>query len=141
MRTRNESKIAKSVLFVCVENACRSQMAEGFLEHFGKERIEAYSAGSRPADQVNPLAIKAMRERGIDVSRQRPKGFDELPQFEFNYIITMGCKDACPSIPAKARIEWDISDPKGKSLETFREVRDEIGGRVEELVRVIFQDS
>ena len=140
MPTQNESAMEKRVRFIYVENACRSQMAEGFAKHYGKGGIEAYSACSRPGDRVNPSAVRAMREKGIGISRQKPKGFDQVPQIEFDYVITMGCQDACPIIPAKARIEWDIPDPRGKSIDAFRDARDEIGRKVEELVEVIFRN-
>jgi len=107
------------ILFVCVENACRSQMAEGFAREYGKGKVEAYSAGTRPAEQVNPNAVKAMQEAGIDISRQTSKGFDDLPPVEFDYIVTMGCGDECPNIPAKQRLDWKIPSPKGRPLEAF----------------------
>jgi len=107
------------ILFVCVENACRSQMAEGFAREYGKGKVEAYSAGTHPAGQVNPNAIKAMREAGIDISRQASKGFDALPQIEFDTVVTMGCGDECPSLPAKQRLDWKIPSPKGRPLEAF----------------------
>ena len=105
---------AKKILSVCVENAGRSQMAQGFAEAFGKGNVEVYSAGSRPASQINPMAIEAMKEKGIDLSGRLPKGLNDLPPVEMDYLITMGCEETCPAIPAKKFIEWQIPDPKGK---------------------------
>ena len=129
-------------MFVCVENSCRSQMAEGFAKKHGGDKIEAFSAGSKPAGIVSPDAIKVMKEIGIDISDQTSKGFELLPYNKFDYIVTMGCKDVypeqsrgvCPYIPAKERIDWEIEDPKGKGLEVFRKVRDEIGNKVKGLL-------
>jgi glutathione/glutaredoxin type arsenate reductase len=126
----NKSK----VLFVCVENSCRSQMAEGFAKKHGGDKIEAFSAGSKPAGIVNPDAIKVMKEIGIDISDQTSKGFELLPYNKFDYIVTMGCQDTCPYFPAQKKVEWQIEDPKGKGLEVFRKVRDEIGKKVKELL-------
>ena len=116
----------KTVLFVCVENSCRSQMAEGIVRHFGKGILEAYSAGSKPSGIINPGALEVMREFGIDISKQKSKGFSDLPIKIFDYVITLGCKDICPFVPADKHIEWEIDDPKGKDLDFFRKVRDEI---------------
>ncbi len=122
------------LLFVCVENSCRSQMAEGFAKYYGKE-ISVYSAGSRPSGGVNPMAVDVMEEKGIDISNQKSKGLDALPRDDFDFVITMGCGDNCPTVSAKKRIEWRIKDPKGASIEVFREVRDEIEKKVLELLR------
>jgi arsenate reductase len=124
----------KRVLFVCIENSCRSQMAEGFARQLGRGILEVYSAGSKPSGIVNPDAIKAMREAGIDISRQQSKGFNDLPVKEFDHVVTLGCRDTCPFIPAKKHIEWQIDDPKGKSADEFRKTRDEIRGKVKELI-------
>lgn len=121
------------VLFVCVENSCRSQMAEGWARHLFGDKIEAYSAGSKPSGIVNPDAIKVMAEIGIDISGQKSKGFNDLPIKEFDYVITMGCQDSCPFFPAKEHLDWQIEDPKGKGIDVFRRVRDEIGKKVKEL--------
>ncbi len=107
------------ILFVCVENSCRSQMAEGFAREFGKGKLEAYSAGTHPSGVVNPNAIKAMQEQGIDISRHVSKGFDQLPTLEFDYVVTMGCGEECPNIPATHRLDWKISSPHGRPLEAF----------------------
>src|SRR3989338_134776 len=130
------------ILFVCVENSCRSQMAEGFARYYGKEMslrakseaISVYSAGSRPSGVINPMAVDVMKEKGIDISNQKSKGLDALPRDDFDFVITMGCGDNCPTVSAKKRIEWRIKDPKGASIEGFREVRDEIEKKVLELM-------
>ncbi len=114
----------KKILFVCVENAGRSQMAQGFAEAFGKERAEVYSAGSRPATEINPMAIEVMKERGIDLSGRRPKGLNDLPPIEMDYLVTMGCEETCPAVPAKKIIEWEIPGPKGKPIDEVRRIRD-----------------
>lgn len=124
----------KNILFVCIENSCRSQMAEGWARHLGRERVKAFSAGSRPSGKVNEGAIAVMKERGIDLSGQASKGFDGLPELAWDYVITMGCGDACPFVPARARMDWDIPDPKDKPIEFFRLVRDEIERRVAQLL-------
>jgi len=120
----------KKVLFVCVENSCRSQMADGFAKVFGQGQIESYSAGSRPSSKVNPDAITVMQEAGVDISTARTKGFSDLPVKQFDYLITMGCQDTCPFVPAKEHIDWQITDPKGKDLDFFRKTRDEIREKV-----------
>ena len=124
----------RKILFVCVENSCRSQMAEGFAKKHGGDKIEAFSAGSKPAGIVSPDAIKVMKEIGIDISDQTSKGFELLPYNKFDYIVTMGCQDTCPYFPAQKKVEWQIEDPKGKGTEVFRKVRDEIGSKVKELL-------
>lgn len=124
----------KNILFVCIENSCRSQMAEGWARHLGRGRVQAFSAGSRPSGKVNQTAVAVMKERGIDLSSQASKGFDALPDLTWDYVITMGCGDECPFVPARARIDWDIPDPKEKPIEVFRTVRDEIERRVKQLM-------
>lgn len=109
-------------------------MAEGFARFYGKGRIAAYSAGSRPSGKVNEMALQVMKEAGIDISLQASKGFDDLPYKEFDIVVTMGCGDECPFVPASRRIDWQIRDPKGKPVEFFREVRNEIKERVLELI-------
>ena len=123
------------ILFVCVENSCRSQMAEGFAKKYGGDKIEAYSAGSKPSGIVNLDAVKVMDEIGIDITGQKSKGFMDLPYQAFDYIVTMGCQDTCPYFPAKEKFDWQIEDPKGKGVEIFRKVRDEIGNKVKELLK------
>ena len=127
----------KKVLFVCVENSCRSQIAEGFAKSLGTNVIEAYSAGSRPSGKVNPTAIQVMQEIGIDISGQKSKGFLELPVKGFDYVITLGCQDICPFVPASEHIEWQISDTKDKGIDYFRKVRDEIKCEVEKLIQKV----
>lgn len=129
---------APRLLFVCVENSCRSQMAEGFARALGKTQVSPFSAGSKPSGQVNPRAIQFMGERGIDLTLQASKGLDDLPAgTKWDYIVTMGCGDACPSLPARHRIDWDLPDPKHVSDEEFRGVRD----RIESLVAKLIDDA
>jgi len=109
-------------------------MAEGFARKYGGDEFEVFSAGSKPSGIVNPDAIKVMKEIGIDISDQTSKGFELLPYNKFDYIVTMGCKDVCPYFPAKERIDWEIEDPKGKNLENFIKVRNEIEMKVKELL-------
>jgi len=123
------------ILFVCIENACRSQMAEGFAKFYGREKVEVFSAGSNPSGEVDQIAIEVMKEKGIDISEQKSKGFKELPYKDFDYVITMGCGDVCPFVPAKERIEWEIEDPKGKSKEELRQTRDKIENKVKEFLK------
>ena len=122
------------VLFVCVENARRSQMAEGFAESFAQGKIEVYSAGSRPAGQVDPLVIEVMKEKGIDISAKRPKSLNDLPAMEMHYLVTMGCEETCPAAPARKIIEWEIPDPKGKPIDEVRRIRDMIEAKVKMLL-------
>lgn len=121
------------IVFVCVENSCRSQMAEGFARYYGTGKAECFSSGSRPSGKVNETAVQVMKEIGIDISKQDSKGFDALPYKEFDVLVTMGCGDECPFVPAKKRSDWKIRDPKGMPIEFFREVRDEIKEKVLEL--------
>ena len=124
----------KHILFICVENACRSQIAEAFARHYGKGRIAAYSAGSRPRGQVDAGAIEVMQERGLDLILHRSKGLADLPSVTWDAIVTMGCGDACPSVPAKARLDWQIPDPARQPPEVYRQVRDLIDGAVKALL-------
>lgn len=123
-----------SILFICVENSCRSQMAEGFARALGGDKIESFSAGSRPSSIVNPDAIVTMKEAGIDISGQFSKGFPDLPRQDFDYVVTMGCQDVCPFFPAKQELTWDIPDPKGRGPVFFRTVRDQIKKHIKELL-------
>jgi len=125
------------VLFVCVENARRSQMAEGFANAFGQGRLEVYSGGSSPSSQIDPLVIKVMKEKGIDLSGKQPKGLNDLPPVEMDYLVTMGCEETCPAVLAKQVIEWQIPDPKGKPIEVFRQLRDLIEEKVRTLLNEI----
>ena len=123
-----------SVLFVCVHNAGRSQMAAGFLTHLAGDRIEVRSAGSLPADQVNPAAVEAMKEVGIDISGRRPKVLTTEVVQASDYVITMGCGDACPVFPGKKYLDWALEDPAGQGVEAVRPIRDEIRTLVEGLI-------
>ena len=127
----------KKVLFVCVENSCRSQMAEGFARLFGKGIFEPYSAGSKPFGRVDPMAVEVMKEAGIDISSQKSKGFNDLSIKEFDMVITLGCGDVCPFVPAKEHIEWKIDDPKGKDIGFFRIAREQIKDHVNRLAESI----
>lgn len=122
------------VVFVCVENSCRSQMAEGFARKLGGAAVEAFSAGSRPSGRVNETAAKLMLEAGVDLSGQTSKGLDDLPVGRWDWVVTMGCGDACPNLSAVRREDWALPDPKHMPLDDFRKVRDEIGKRVEALL-------
>lgn len=123
------------LLFVCVENSCRSQMAEGFARSVAAGRVEAASAGSLPSGQVNPRAVQFMAERGIDLTVQASKGLNDLPaSVTWDFVVTMGCGDACPFVPARERLDWDLPDPKHLDDAGFRAVRDRIEGLVADLV-------
>ena len=123
-----------SVLFVCVHNAGRSQMAAAWLNHLSAGSIEVRSAGSAPAAQVNPSAVEAMAEVGIDIAAEQPKILTTEAVKESDVVITMGCGDACPIFPGKRYEDWELEDPAGKNVEGVRPVRDEIKRRVEELI-------
>jgi arsenate reductase len=127
----------KKIVFVCVENARRSQMAQGFAEALGQGRLEVFSAGSHPSPEIDPLVIEVMKEKGIDLSSKKPKSLNDLPPIEIDYLITMGCEETCPAVLAKKIIEWEIRDPKGKSIDIFREVRDITENRVKALFEEI----
>ncbi|MBV6760175.1 arsenate reductase ArsC [Rhodococcus opacus] len=123
-----------SVLFVCVHNAGRSQMAAGFLTHLAGDRIEVRSAGSAPADQVNPAAVAAMAEIGIDICGQSPKILTPDAVESSDVVITMGCGDACPVFPGISYRDWALDDPAGKGVDAVRPIRDQIRTRVEDLI-------
>jgi arsenate reductase len=123
-----------SVLFVCVHNAGRSQMAAGWLRHLAGDAIEVRSAGSLPGDQVHPAAVQVMAEVGIDISGQRPKVLTTDAVEASDVVITMGCGDACPVFPGKRYLDWQLDDPAGKGVESVRPIRDEIESRVRQLV-------
>jgi arsenate reductase (thioredoxin) len=123
-----------SVLFVCVHNAGRSQMAAAFLSHLSAGEVEVRSAGSEPADQVNPAAVQAMAELGIDIGAAKPKILTDQAVRESDVVITMGCGDVCPSYPGKRYEDWVLDDPAGKGVEAVRPIRDEIRRRVEALL-------
>jgi protein-tyrosine-phosphatase len=125
----------KKLLFVCVENSNRSQMSEAFAKILGGNDVEAYSAGSRPSGIVNPKAIAAMNELGYDLSKHNSKSLEEVEQFApFDAVVTMGCGDACPWMPAKKFIDWEIPDPKQMESSEFNKVRDHIRDKVKELL-------
>ncbi|WP_255952964.1 arsenate reductase ArsC [Streptomyces odontomachi] len=126
--------VRPSVLFVCVHNAGRSQMAAAFLTHLAGDRIEVRSAGSTPVDAVNPVVVEAMQEKGIDISTEVPKALTTDAVQSSDVVITMGCGDTCPVFPAKRYLDWDLPDPAGQSVEAIRPIRDEIERRVRGLL-------
>ncbi|MFI2718463.1 arsenate reductase ArsC [Streptomyces collinus] len=126
-----------SVLFVCVHNAGRSQMAAGFLSHLAGDRIEVRSAGSVPGGRVNPSAVEAMREVGVDIAAAEPKILTTEAVQASDYVITMGCGDACPVFPGKKYLDWALEDPAGKGVDAVRPIRDEIRARIEALIAEI----
>jgi arsenate reductase (thioredoxin) len=126
--------VKKRLLFVCVENANSSQMAEAFARIHAGDTVEVYSTGSHPTGAVNQKAIEAMRERGYDLSKHKPKSLEQVPQVEYDFVATMGCGDECPFIRAKQRKDWQIPDPRDLAPEEFRRVRDLIEQKVLELL-------
>lgn len=127
-----------TVLFVCVHNAGRSQMAAGYLRELSGGNVEVLSAGSEPRDQINPIAIQVMAEEGIDIANNAPKILTIQAVQESDVVITMGCGDVCPVFPGKRYEDWLLDDPAGQEIAKVREIRDEIRGRVEELLKEIF---
>ena len=123
------------VLFVCVHNAGRSQMAAAFLEQLAGDRVEVRSAGSLPADALNPVAVEAMAEVGIDIAGRAPRLLEESDARRADVVVTMGCGDACPVFPGKRYLDWDLDDPAGRPLEEVRRIREDVRVRVELLVR------
>ena len=123
-----------SVLFVCVHNAGRSQMAAGWLRELAGDRVEVRSAGSMPAEQINPVAVEAMREVGIDITAEQPKILTTEAVQDSDAVITMGCGDACPYFPGKRYEDWKLEDPAGQGIDAVRPIRDEIKSRVETLL-------
>ena len=123
-----------TVLFVCVHNAGRSQMAAGWLRHLAGDTVEVRSAGSEPADQINPVAVEAMREVGIDITANTPRKLDWDTAQASDVLITMGCGDVCPVFPGKRYLDWDLDDPAGQDLDAVRPIRDEIKRRVQQLI-------
>jgi protein-tyrosine-phosphatase len=123
-----------AVLFVCVHNAGRSQMAAGFLQHLAGGRIEVMSAGTLPAAAVNPIAVQAMAERGIDLTTAVPKRLEPGAVRQADVVVTMGCGDECPYFPGKRYLDWELEDPAGKDIETVRRIRDDIERRIRGLV-------
>jgi len=126
-----------TVLFVCVHNAGRSQMAAGYLQHLAGDRVRVLSAGSEPAERVNPVAVDAMAEEGIDIAGNQPKVLSTEAVQESDVVITMGCGDTCPFYPGKRYEDWVLDDPAGQGIDAVRPIRDEIKGRVEALVAEI----
>ncbi len=127
----------KNILFVCVENSNRSQMAQAFAAMHGNDKVEAFSAGSRPSGRINPKAIAAMNELGYDLSTHDSKSLDQIPDVEYEYAITMGCGDECPFVKAKHRLDWNIPDPREMNEAEFRVVRDLIEQKVKSLLTTI----
>jgi protein-tyrosine-phosphatase len=123
-----------SVLFVCVHNAGRSQMAAGFLTHLAGDAVEVRSAGTAPADEVNPAVVEAMREVGVDLSAETPKVLTTDAVQASDYVITMGCGDECPFFPGRTYLDWVLADPAGQDVEAVRPIRDEVRRRVEDLL-------
>ncbi|KQV25607.1 MULTISPECIES: arsenate reductase ArsC [unclassified Microcella] len=123
-----------TVLFVCVHNAGRSQMAAGYLQHLAGDRVQVLSAGSAPKDQINPVAIDAMAEEGIDIAHNVPKVLTTEAVQESDVVITMGCGDVCPVFPGKRYEDWELDDPAGQGIESVRPIRDEIKRRIEVLL-------
>jgi arsenate reductase (thioredoxin) len=130
-----------SVLFVCVHNAGRSQMAAGWLRHLAGERVEVRSAGSEPAERVNPVAVQAMAEVGIDITGERPKRLAYDTAYATDVIVTMGCGDACPVFPGKRYEDWQLDDPAGQGIDAVRRIRDDIRDRVSAMVTDLIPTS
>lgn len=131
------SMTTPTVLFVCVHNAGRSQMAAGWLQHLAGDRVHVLSAGSAPADSINPVAVEAMREVGIDIAGNQPKVLTTEAVKESDVVITMGCGDTCPFFPGKRYEDWVLADPAGQGIKSVRPIRDEIKARVESLLAEI----
>ena len=124
----------KRLLFVCVENSCRSQIAEAFARIHGKNKFEVYSAGSRPSGKVNSKAIESMREIGYDLTKHASKSLEDIPDVEYDFVATMGCNDECPFVRARRHEDWAIPDPKELSLEKFRKTRNLIERKVKDIL-------
>jgi arsenate reductase (thioredoxin) len=141
--SKSKSKEKQTILFVCVQNAGRSQMAEAFFRKYSSEDYEPLSAGTKPTSEVNPIAIEAMKEVGIDISKQRPKDITEDMMRNSSKIVNMGCmeKDWCPTMFVPNLIDWGIEDPKGKPIEKIREIRDEIQERVRGLIASLAREN
>ena len=133
--------LSPSVLFLCVHNAGRSQMAAGFMRHLAGDRVEVFSGGSEPADAVNRVAVAAMAERGIDISAELPQPWADEVVRAADVIVTMGCGDACPVYPGKRYVDWELDDPAGRPIEEVRPIRDEIERRVRGLLAELEADS
>ena len=138
-KSNSNKKDDKTILFVCVENTGRSQMAEGFFKKYASDGFKTLSAGTKPGYQLNPIVVEAMKEVGIDISKQKSKELTDEMIRDSDNVVNMGCMDKnfCPTIWIPKVIEWDLEDPKGKSIEKVREIRDEIEKRVKEIVAEI----
>jgi len=134
------SKLA-TVLFVCVHNAGRSQMAAGFLQHLAGDKVKVLSAGTDPGTEINPMAMAVMLEEGIDLSSSTPEKLSDEKVIESDYVITMGCGDACPFFPGKTYLDWPLDDPKNQPIEKVREIRDEIKSKVLHLIDEIYTNA
>lgn len=130
-----------TVLFVCVHNAGRSQMAAGFMQHLGAGKVEVLSAGSAPKDSINPVAVEAMLEKGIDISNNTPKILEDSAVEASDVVITMGCGDTCKYYPGKRYEDWQLDDPAGQGIESVRVIRDDIETRVLQLLSEIVSES
>ncbi|GAA3877923.1 arsenate reductase ArsC [Leifsonia kafniensis] len=130
-----------SVLFVCVHNAGRSQMAAGYLQALSGGRIDVLSAGSEPKDQINPVAIEAMAEEGIDIANNTPKVLTTEAVRDSDVVITMGCGDVCPIFPGKRYEDWQLDDPAGQGIDAVRPIRDDIKQRIEQLISELLADQ
>ena len=126
-----------TVLFVCVHNAGRSQMAAGYLKHLAGDQVKVLSAGTQPGTDINPMAMAVMLEEGIDLSTAKPEKLSDDKVLESDYVITMGCGDACPYFPGKTYLDWPLTDPKDQPIEVVRGIRDDIKAKVEELIEKI----
>ncbi len=124
-----------SVVFVCVANSFRSQIAEALAKRLGGRDWEVWSAGSHPSGRIHPLAVQIMAELGLDLTTHYSKGLAELPAQQWDYVVTMGCGDRCPMIEARHRVDWEIADPAGLALEEVRRIRDNIGTNIRELIQ------
>jgi len=133
----DESTFAATVLFVCVHNAGRSQMAAGYLQHLAGDRVQVLSAGTEPKDQVNPSAIAVMAEEGIDIANNASKVLTDAAVQQADFVITMGCGDECPFFPGRIYRDWPLDDPAGKGTDAVRPIRDEIRTKIEELIAEI----
>jgi len=128
---------AASVMFVCVHNAGRSQMAAGYMQHLAGDRVEVRSAGTAPAETINPAVVEAMLEEGIDISQNSPKILTTEDVKDSDYVITMGCGDECPFFPGKTYLDWPLEDPAGQGVDAIRPIRDEIRSKIEGLISEI----
>jgi len=141
--SKSKTRQKKTILFVCVENAGRSQMAEGFFREYTPEGYEPISAGTKPTSQLNPVVVQAMSEVGVDIKQQKPKDITEDMMRNSTKIINMGCidKSFCPTLFILNLIDWGIEDPKGKTIDQVREIRDDIEQRVKQLVTNLYKDN